>query len=180
MRAAAWQAPKLARRHRVDRVHSGNSHPCGRAALYQARSSSSRWRRKHHVAGRRPCPVRSGSPCACRRCRIHTFSATTCSTRTRLIGHTMPPCIRAPAPHRENVRLLQGSGRPAACVARGRSGTGSTRRHAQRSEKRPAASRRFGRGLERPHHLPPDEAHSGARLRNLRCRASGQGRKRSS
>ena len=36
-------APELARRHRVDRVHSGKAAtPCGRAALYQARNSSSR------------------------------------------------------------------------------------------------------------------------------------------
>jgi hypothetical protein len=29
---------------------SGNSHPCGRAALYQARNSFKQMRRKHHVA----------------------------------------------------------------------------------------------------------------------------------
>ena len=50
MRAAAWQAPELARRHRVDRVHSGKQPTLWACRLVPGAQQLEQMRRKHHVA----------------------------------------------------------------------------------------------------------------------------------
>src|SRR6202051_7756 len=87
-------APELARRHRVgpgsfrETASPAGVPPCTTRATAQADAATAS---RSGLCD--PCPVRSGSPCACCRCRIPSARP----PRTRAIRphrpHSMPPCL---------------------------------------------------------------------------------------